>query len=85
MMRDAFTLQECANADEMLIEEIEVPEGFRELIMEPLRRELTLRMQNAEDLRSIQKVISLEEKKEPTLEEVLARVLSFYSRFVPYK
>lgn len=84
-MRDAFTLQECANADEMLIEEIEVPEGFRELIMEPLRRELTLRMQNAEDLRSIQKVISLEEKKEPTLEEVLARVLSFYSRFVPYK
>jgi len=84
-MRDAFTLQECANADEMLIEEIEVPEGFRELIMEPLRRELTLRMQNAEDLRSIQKVISLEEKKEPTLEEVLAHVLSFYSRFVPYK
>jgi len=29
-MRDAFTLQECANADEMLIEEIEVPEGGKE-------------------------------------------------------
>ena len=84
-MRDAFTLQECANADEMLIEEIEVPEEFRELIMESLRREFALRRQNAEDLRSIQKVISLEEEKEPTLEEVLARVLSFYSRFVPYK
>lgn len=84
-MRDAFTLQECANADEMLIEEIEVPEEFREHIMESLRRELALRMQNVEDLISIQKVISLEEEKEPTLEEVLARVLSFYSRFVPYK
>jgi len=53
--------------------------------MESLRRELALRRQNAEDLRSIQKVISLEEEKELTLEEVLARVLSFYSRFVPYK
>ncbi len=84
-MREAFTVQECAHANEMLMEEIEVPEEFRELITESHRRELALRMQNAEALRSIQKVISLEEDKELTLEEVLARVLSFYRRFVPYK
>lgn len=84
-MRDAFTVQECAHANEMLIEEIEVPEEFRDFITESHRRELALRRQNTEDLRSIQKVVSLEEEKEPTLEEVLARVLSFYRRFVPYK
>lgn len=84
-MRDAFTVQECAHAIEMLIEEIEVPEEFRDFITESHRRELALRRQNTEDLRSIQKVVSLEEEKEPTLEEVLARVLSFYRRFVPYK
>ena len=84
-MRDAFTLQECPHANEILIEEIEVPEEFRELITESHRRELALILQNAEDLRSIQEVISLVEEKELMLEEVLARVLSFYRRFVPYK
>ena len=85
MMREAFTVKECAPAYETLIEEIEVPEEFRDLITESHRRELALRRQNAEDLKSIQKVFSLEEEKELTLDEVLARVLSFYRRFVPYK
>lgn len=69
----------------MLIEEIEIPVEFMNFITESHRRDRMLGRQNAEDLRSIQNVISIEEEKELTLVEVLAHVLSFYRRFVPYK
>ena len=41
--------------------------------------------ENLESLKAIQKVISLEEGQDVTLNEVLARVLQFYRIFVPYR
>lgn len=84
-MKDSLTIQEHECAHVMLVEETEVPVEFMGLITESHRRELVLSRQNTEDLRSIQEVISLEEEKELTLVEVLAHVLAFYRRFVPYK
>ncbi len=85
MVKDSLTIQEHACAHVMLVEETEVPVELMGLITESHRRELKLSRQNTKDLRTIQEVISLEEDKELTLAEVLARVLSFYRRFVPYK
>lgn len=70
---------------DMLIEEIEIPCHIKERLKEPHRRDLSLRRQNVEDLKTIQRVISVEEEQHLTLDEVLDRVLSFYRRFVPYK
>jgi hypothetical protein len=70
---------------DMLIEDIEIPEHIKCRLNEPHRRDLTIRRQNVEDLRAIQKVISIMDENEVTMDEVLARVLSFYRRFVPYK
>lgn len=71
--------------NEMLIEDIEILNRIREVVSEHHLRDLAVRRQNIEDLRAIQKVISVMEESDPTLDEVLARVLSFYRRFVPYK
>lgn len=71
--------------NEMLIGDIEIPTRIREGVSEHHLRDLAVRRQNIEDLRAIQKVISVMEENDPTLDEVLARVLSFYRRFVPYR
>jgi len=70
---------------EILIEEIEVPQHILSRMREPHKRDLKLRMRNAEDLKLIQKIISVEEDQESSLDEVLARVLSLYKKFVPYR
>lgn len=49
------------------------------------RRQLRLRRQNIRDLRTLQKVIMLEEKRTLSMDEVLARALAFYGKFVPFK
>lgn len=49
------------------------------------RRQLRLRRQNIQDLRTLQKVIMLEEKRTLSMDEVLARALAFYGKFVPFK
>jgi hypothetical protein len=41
--------------------------------------------QNVQDLKRIQFVYLMEEDNHLTLDEVLARVLSFYRKFIPYK
>lgn len=69
----------------MLLEEIELPVEVKAKLKEAHLRDLDIRRQNVRDLRAIQKVISLEEAKNLSLDEVLARLLSFYRRFVPYK
>ena len=63
-------------------------ESFQE-ILDPMsdadRRQLRLRRQNIRDLRTLQKVIMLEEKKTLSMDEVLARALAFYGKIVPFK
>jgi len=71
--------------EEILIGEIEVPQHILNKMRVPHRRDLELRMRNLEDLKSIQKIISVEEDSESSLDEVLARVLSLYRKFVPYR
>jgi hypothetical protein len=56
------------------------------LILRPSdQRDIRLRQENNEALKAIQRIIMTEEDKVMSLEEVLARVLGFYDRFVPYK
>jgi hypothetical protein len=69
----------------MLLEEIKLPVEVKAKLKETHLRDLDIRRQNVRDLRAIQKVISLEEAQNLSLDEVLARLLSFYRRFVPYK
>jgi hypothetical protein len=47
--------------------------------------DIRLRQENNEALEAIQRIILIEEDKVMSLDEVLARVLGFYGRFVPYK
>lgn len=49
------------------------------------QRDIRLRKENNEALKAIQRIIMTEEDKAMSLDEVLARVLGFYGRFVPYK
>lgn len=44
----------------------------------------TLSAENAENLKSIQKIILYEEGKELTLDEVITRILQFYQNFLPF-
>lgn len=55
-----------------------------DLFSETVRRDMLLRERSIWNLRSIQKIILLEEELELSLDETLARVLSFYGRFVPF-
>lgn len=68
---------------EVLVDEAP-PEEPPDLFSEADQRDLLLRERNIRDLRSIQKIILLEEELELSLDETLARVLSFYGRFVPF-
>jgi hypothetical protein len=69
----------------MLLEEIGLPVEVRAKLKEAHLRDLDIRKQNLRDLRAIQNVILLEEAQNLSLDEVLARLLTFYRRFVPYK
>jgi hypothetical protein len=46
-------------------------------------RDLRMRQANTRDLLALQEIIDLEEGRALSLEEVLARVIGFYKRFVP--
>lgn len=70
---------------EILIDEIEVPQQVLNRMREPHRRDLELKKRNLEDLKLIQKIISVEEDQESSLDEILARILSLYKKFVPYR
>jgi len=45
---------------------------------------INIKDENLQNLAKIQHVIQLYDGKETSLDEALARVLSFYRRFVPY-
>jgi hypothetical protein len=78
-----FLVENLGN--EMLLEEIGLPVEVKAKLKEAHFKDLDIRRQNVRDLRAIQKVIFLEEAQNMSLDEVLARLLTFYHRFVPYK
>jgi hypothetical protein len=48
-------------------------------------RDLNLRRQNVQAIKSIQSIIMKEEDTVMSQDEVLSRILDFYSRYVPFK
>lgn len=46
--------------------------------------EIDIAEENLRNLKAVQKVIQFEEGNETSLDEALARILTFYRKFVPY-
>lgn len=70
---------------EMHAEDTSTPIDNHEISNPSVLRDLILRSQNMLDLRSLQKIFLVEEDVVLSLDEVVARVLAFYGRFVPFK
>ena len=70
--------------DEPTAEPKRDPSNQRETFLGRVRR-LMLRHQNNSDLLHLQGIILIEEGQTLNKEEVLARVIGFYNRFVPFK
>ena len=70
---------------DFLSEEISSPLEYHEPLPESILNDLRIRRENLKDLRSIQTILLVEEDQPYSLDEVLARVLAFYRKFVPYK
>lgn len=70
---------------EMFQGENDLPDDILGLLGAADQRVLRLRQENMTNLRAIQKIILFEEDRALALDEVLARVLAFYRRFVPYR
>ncbi len=68
-----------------LSEEISSPLEYREPLPKSILNDLKIRRENLKDLRSIQTILLEMEDQPYSLDEVLARVLAFYRKFVPYK
>ena len=75
-MKHAYTIDVLENPEEAKKE-------IRELI-KPFSLGVKLSPENLGKLEAIQKIILFEEGQENTLDEVLARILKFYSNFVPH-
>lgn len=71
--------------DVELTEGIYPPEHVAESLRGTDLRDIRLRRQNFEGLRALQKIMLIEEDQVHSIDEVLARVLTFYDRFVPFK
>jgi hypothetical protein len=70
---------------DFLSEEISSPLEYHEPLPESILNDLRIRRENLKDLRSIQTILLVEEDQPYSLDEVLARVLALYRKFVPYK
>ena len=68
-----------------ITEDIYPPEHVAESLKGTDLRDIRLRRQNFEGLRALQKIMLIEEDQVYSIDEVLARVLTFYDRFVPFK
>jgi AhpD family alkylhydroperoxidase len=68
---------------EMNQTELLAPELIQEVFSDSDRYDLALKLQNLNDLKSLQNVILVEEDKIINLDEVQSRVIKFYRRFVP--
>ena len=67
------------------INEIDVQSISLDSLNEEEFRLLKTMEQNIQDLKRIQFIYLMEEDKNLSLDEVLARILSFYRKHVPYK
>ncbi len=70
---------------EMHAEDTFAPFENHEISNPSVLRDLILRSQNMLDLRSLQRIFQVEEDVVLSLDEVVARVLAFYGRFVSFK
>jgi len=68
-----------------LVSEMDIPSIPLDSLSEEEFSLLKTMEQNIQDLKRIQFVYLMEEDKNLTIDEVLARVLSFYRKHVPYK
>ena len=68
-----------------LVSEVDLPSISVSSLSEEESRLLKTMEQNIQDLKRIQFVYLMEEDKNLTLAEVLARILSFYRKYIPYK
>jgi hypothetical protein len=68
-----------------ITEGIYPPDHVAESLKETDLRDIRIRRQNFEGLRALQKIMLIEEDQVYSIDEVLARVLTFYDRFVPFK
>jgi hypothetical protein len=68
-----------------LSEEIAITEEHFEQLPQSILRDLKIRKQNMEDLKVLQRIILVEEDRQCSVDEILARVLSLYRKFVPYR
>lgn len=68
-----------------LSEEITITEEHFEQLPQSILRDLKIRKQNMEDLKALQRIILVEEDRQCSVDEILARVLSLYRKFVPYR
>ncbi|UCD44262.1 MAG: hypothetical protein JSV27_08995 [Candidatus Bathyarchaeota archaeon] len=66
-------------------EEIAITEEYFEQLPQSILRDLKIRKQNMEDLKALQRIILVEEDRQCSVDEILARVLSLYRKFVPYR
>ncbi len=64
---------------------IQLPELTPGLLREADLKDLALRQGNQRDLLTLQHIIHVEEDNCCSVDEVLARVLDFYRRFVPFE
>ena len=68
-----------------LIEGIYPPEQSAKSLREADLRDMRIRRKNFKCLRALQKIMLEEEDRVYSIDEVLARVLKFYDKFVPFK
>ena len=88
MERPNFCLEEILAERQnlnMLSDNSDLLDAIPTCLKAPDERDLFLRWENMQDLKTLQKIILEEEDLVLSLDEVLSRVLSFYRRFVQYR
>lgn len=66
-------------------EEIAITDEHFEQLPQSILVDLKIRKQNMEDLKALQRIILVEEDRQCSVDEILARVLLLYRKFVPYR
>jgi len=74
------------NYQESYVNSLEAPHAQTAKVLRPSDlRDLKLRRQNVQAIKAIQSIIMKEEDTVMSQDEVLTRILDFYSRYVPFK
>ena len=74
------------NYQESCVNIFEEPNAPTDQVLRPSDlRDLNLRRENVQAIKAIQSIIMKEEDTVMSRDEVLSRILDFYSRYVPFK